>query len=359
MRGIMDYLRVLLVPFQATTLLLVGIFALLLSVLDLHPIIGIFGKLIIQIWILKYCYVLLDHVADGRMEAPVMSQDTLSPFEVRPWIQVAIVTIGVVICIAIGGTAGMALGVFLLALLPASIALLGFGEAFYQAVNPVALFRVIRGLGPLYFVLLAAMGVYAAIGWTIGDTGLWRVFVHATHLLCEISFFSLIGGCMYLRRRQLGYEAASSPERTAQKAENERVKLRARMIDEVFQLARVGRQVDSSAPLANWLRDQDPEHVCRDSYHVAEQMLGWGNPAAVNALGSTLIRHLLRFGRPDAALAVFERLRANCPRFTMDSAADLRTLSEFAESTGRDELAASMRLETPIHPPQAPIRGPT
>jgi hypothetical protein len=35
----------------------------------------------------------------------------------------------------------------------------------------------------------------------------------------------------------------------------------------------------------------------------------------------------------------------------MDSAADLRTLAEYAESVGRDELAASMRLETPVFQP--------
>lgn len=350
----MDYLRVLLVPFQAATLLLIALFSLLLAVLDLHLILGIFGKVLIQIWMLKYCFVLLDHVSEGRMDAPVMSSETLSPFEVRPWIQLALVVMGAGFCLWVGGTGGLALGVILLALLPASIAVLGFGEPYYQAVNPVTLFRVIRGLGPLYLALLALMVVYAALGWFIAGTGLWRILVHAAHLLFEISFFSLIGGCMYLRRRQLGYEASNSPERAQQKAESERTKSRARMIDDVFQLARVGRQVDATAPLAAWLRDLDADHVCRDAYYVAEQTLRWENPAAVNAIGSTLIRHLLRFGRPDAALAVFERLRTHSVRFTMDSAPDLRTLAEFAESMGRDELAAKMRLETPVLQPQAP-----
>jgi hypothetical protein len=35
----------------------------------------------------------------------------------------------------------------------------------------------------------------------------------------------------------------------------------------------------------------------------------------------------------------------------MDSAGDLRTLAEYADSEGRDELAASMRLETPVFQP--------
>jgi hypothetical protein len=85
---------------------------------------------------------------------------------------------------------------------------------------------------------------------------------------------------------------------------------------------------------------------------VAEQALKWQTPAALNPIGSTLIRHLMRFGRPDAALAVFEIIRAGAPNFTMDSANDLRTLAEYAESIGREALAQSMRLETPVFQPE-------
>jgi hypothetical protein len=131
----------------------------------------------------------------------------------------------------------------------------------------------------------------------------------------------------------------------------ERIKERAKMVDDVFQLVRIGKHVDATAPLARWLNDTDPEHISKDAYHVAEQALLWESLAALNTLGSTLIRHLMRYGRPDAALAVFEILRKRAPNFTMDSVTDLRTLAEFAESNGREALAQSIRLETPvIHP---------
>ena len=167
-----------------------------------------------------------------------------------------------------------------------------------------------------------------------------------------MAFFSLVGASIYLRRKQLGYEPSKSPERAAARAEAERLKERARMIDDVFQLVRIGKHVDATAPLANWLRDLDAEHVSKDAYYVAEQALNWESPAALNPIGSTLIRHLMRFGRPDAALAVFEILRTRAPNFTMDSAHDLRTLAEYAESNGREALAQSMRLETPVYQPE-------
>ncbi len=133
---------------------------------------------------------------------------------------------------------------------------------------------------------------------------------NAIALWCEVAFFSFIGASIYLRRKQLGYEPSKSPERAEARAEAERLEKRARMVDDVFQLVRIGKHVDATAPLANWLRDLDAEHVSKDTYYIAEQSLKWESPAALNPIGSTLIRHLMRFGRPDAALAVFEILRS-------------------------------------------------
>ncbi|MEO8018594.1 MAG: hypothetical protein ABI769_12330, partial [Pseudomonadota bacterium] len=187
----------------------------------------------------------------------------------------------------------------------------------------------------------------------LGRLRLWAIIELPIALWFEVAFFSLAGAALFIRRKQLGFEPSKSPERIAARAEAERLKVRARMVDDVFQLVRLGRHVDATAPLAKWLHDTDPEHVTKDSYHVAEQALRWEMPAALNPIGSTLIRHLMRFGRPDAALAVFEILRSHAANFTMDSAPDLRTLAEYAESTGRETLAQSMRLETPVlHPPR-------
>ena len=348
----MDYLRVLLVPFHTTTAIMVAVFALLLAFfLHFGGIYGLFASVIIQIWILKYCYVLIENIADGAIEPPVMDQDMLSPFESRPWMQVALVVAGLMLCKFVGGNAGIALGIVLLALFPASVALLGMGDNVFQAANPLSLFRVVRGLGPMYLLLLGAMMAIIGIDFLLDRLPLWSVIDMAILLFCEVGFFGLIGACIWLRRRQLGFEPSRSPERAAARLESEGGKRRAKMLDEVFQQTRMGKHVDATGPLAQWLRDADNAVAVRDALHVAEQALKWKTPTALNPIGSTLIRNLLRFGRPDAALAVFEMFRAQHPHFTMDSAPDLRTLAEYAESVGKEELAQTMRLETPIHHP--------
>ena len=353
----MDHLRVLLVPFHATSLILIGVFSVLFSILSM----GIYGQIVsvlVQGWILKYCYVLIEHIADGATEPPVMSTEMLSPTEIRPWVQLALVVLGVMACLALNGPAQIVLAVVLLALLPATIAVLGVGEPFFQAVNPLMLFRVIRGLGPYYLLILASILIYALFLALLARLNVWSLLWYAAILTCQISFFSLIGGCMYLRRHQLGIEPSRSPERTAAREEAERVKVRARMIDDVFQQVRVGKHVEATRPLANWFRDLDGPTAVLDAQHVVSQALGWDQVASLSTIGSTLIRHLLRAGRPDVALNVFERLRQRAPTLTLDSAADLRTLADYAETAGREELATSMRLETPVHHAQLP-RKPT
>jgi hypothetical protein len=348
----MDHSRVLLVPFHPTILLLVGIFSVLLAACLSAGYFGLYVALLTQIWVLKYCYVLIEHIADGATEPPVMDTDMLSPLEIRPWVQAALLFGGAWLCYQIGGKPGMVLGVAMLALFPATVAILGFGERSWQALNPVIWFRVIRGLGPFYPLLLVAVVVCAGIGKLLVSYDLWVVLESAIILWCEVAFFSLVGASIYLRRDQLGYEPRTSPERAAARAETERLKARAKMLDDVFQLVRIGKHVDATAPLAHWLRDTEAEHISKDAYHVAEQALRWESQSALNPIGSTLIRHLMRFGRPDAALAVFETLRLRAANFTMDSAPDLRALAEYAESVGRENLAQSMRLETPVYRPE-------
>jgi len=352
----MDPLRVLLVPFHLTNLIMVGIVSVLLTFLlsggGVLGILGMFGAAFLLIWVFKYCYVLIERLADGATEPPVMDTDMLSPFETRPWIQAVLLFGGGWICYELGGTAGTTLGFVLLALFPATVAILGFGEAPWQAVNPVTLMRVIRGLGPYYLLLLLALLICGAIAWLLARIDLWAVLENAIRLWGLVAFFGLVGASIYVRRKQLGYEPSKSPERAAARVEAERLKDRARMVDDVFQLVRIGKHVDATAPLAKWLRDTDAEHASKDAYYIAEQSLKWDSPAALNPIGSTLIRHLMRFGRPDAALAVFEILRTRAPNFTMDSVQDLRTLAEYAESNGREALAQSMRLETPIFHPE-------
>jgi hypothetical protein len=350
----MDYLRIIKVPLHPVILALVGVTSVLMTIClwgafnSAVYALGYMGAGFVQLWVFKYCYVLVERLADGAPEPPVLDTDMLSPFEIRPWIQLGLLAGGGWACFFLGGTAGAVLAIALVLWIPASIAILGIGERPWEALNPVMILRVVRGLGAHYFVLLAAMGLGVLLLIAIWRIDLLLILKVAALLWYEIAFFALVAGLMHARRHQIGYEPSRSPERAAAREEAERVGLRAKMLDDVFMSVRIGKHVDATAPLAGWFRNLDADYAERDAYHVAEQAIGWRSPAALNTIGSTLIRHLLRFGRADAALAVFERLRGASVSFTMDSGPDLRTLAEYADSIGREDLAAVMRLETPV-----------
>ena len=106
----MDHLRVLLVPFHPTNLLMVGIFSVLLTLCLWIGSYGWFAAWFLQVWVFKYCYVLIEQLADGATEPPVMDIEMLSAGEARPWIQAALLSIGGWGCYYIGGGTGITLG---------------------------------------------------------------------------------------------------------------------------------------------------------------------------------------------------------------------------------------------------------
>jgi hypothetical protein len=334
---------------------MVGVFTFLISFvlwlvsfLQMMGFWGLIAVFMMNTWVLKYCFVMIEQIADGATEPPVMDADMLSPFETRPVATTAVLIFGFTLAWKVGGQAGFTLAMVLLLVFPAQVALIAMGDNVFAAMNPLAWFRVIRGLGPFYALLLIALAAVVGINLLAGHITESMIVRVGAFLLSEVGFFGIIGSSIWLRRKPLGFEPSRSPERAEARAESERIKIRAQMMDEVFTSARIGKFVDATAPLARWLRDLDAGFAVRDSIYIADQVLKWQLLPALNPIGSTLIRHLLRFGRPDAALKIYEQFRIRSPQFTMDSAADLRTLAEYADSVGRDELAAKMRLETPV-----------
>jgi hypothetical protein len=203
-------------------------------------------QLMLLSWLFKYGYVLLEQVAHGAREPPVLSIEMLNPAsELRPFVQLTIVLIAYVGLRTIATRIGIALSVVLeglaLSALPASIALLGIGEAFWQAINPVALWRVARTLGPTYAGIVAIVLIYGcAAAWfavhMILPTSLFDVGI----VFAWLSVFSLLGGGLYEEREALGHEAMYTPERAAERRQRALEQGRSRFVDVVYGQARGG-----------------------------------------------------------------------------------------------------------------------
>ncbi len=155
--------RYLLMPFHAAPLFLVGTFAILWwFALHAGYFLGIPLALMLTSWFFKYCYVLLDAVVAGQHELPVLSVEMLNPVdEQRPLFQAVMVVFEALACWwvyqHVGPVAGIALGAVLLSALPATVGLLAISDSWVHALSPLAIWRLIKGLGVTYLSTLAVV----------------------------------------------------------------------------------------------------------------------------------------------------------------------------------------------------------
>ena len=318
-RGIMDHLRVLLVPFHATNLLMVGVFALLLTFCLSARLLRAGSRAwFLQVWVFKYCYVLVEHLADGATEPPVMDTDMLSPSNrargSRPR------------CSSVGGgsVTGSAAPAGIAArrrvarcCCPATVAILGFGERPWQAVNPVTLFRVIRGLGPYYLLmLLVARRSAPRSCWLLDARRICgHCSRHAIALWCEVAFFSLVGALPVPAPQAARIRAQPQPgaRRGARRSRTRSSCARGWSTRSSSSCASANTSTPR-APLANWLRDTRRRTRSEATRTTSPSRRCAGTrPAALNHHRQHVDPPSLRFGRPDAALAVFELLRKRAP----------------------------------------------
>ena len=80
----MDLWKALRVPLQPASLIFVGISSLILAVVAPAGRLALIPGFFLVSWLFKYGYVLLEHVANGDVEAPAISAEMLGPFEARP-----------------------------------------------------------------------------------------------------------------------------------------------------------------------------------------------------------------------------------------------------------------------------------
>jgi len=137
--------------------------------------------------------------ARGLDEPPALDIAMLNPVdEQRPLGQLAILLMVV---------AGLRL---VAEMLPAAVWII-------LAVYPVALVRMISGLGLSYVVILVVLAGVALLVGLVAKLHLWLVLELAITMFAILSIFSTLAGAVYERRHELGLDAWHSPERTEEK----------------------------------------------------------------------------------------------------------------------------------------------
>jgi hypothetical protein len=284
--------------------------------------------------VVKYCYVLLEHIADGAQEPPVMSTDMLSPFEIRrgcrsPFIIAAR-------CVR-GRSAARGPGARRAVLPAARVDRRRSAWASRSTRRqPVMLLRVVRGLGPYYLVILRRRSRCTRLLSLLRSLDVWN--------RCSMPRACSRDLVLRTDRRLPVIRATSSASSPAAarsapraRAEAERVKCARRCWTTCSSRRASASSVDATRPLATWLSALDGEPM-RAMRVRGRAGLAWQLPPGLNTIGSTLIRHLLRAGRPDGAAGIRTSARTGA-RVDDGLADDLRTLMRLRRGRGQGELA--------------------
>jgi hypothetical protein len=309
-------LRSLVLPLFPASLIFVLISALLASFVVSMRDVGILRVVplfFLLSWLFKYAYNLLEHVANGNPEPPVLSVEMLGPFEQRPLTQLVLCALAYALVRWVGGVTGVVIAIAGLAVLPASMAVLGVNRRAIDAIDPEAIGQVIRGLGNRYLLVFAVSTVYAVVVALASLAPLWSPVRYALAELALLSVFSLIGGVLYERRLAVGFEPANSPERRAERLERADLRQRDALLDEVYKVVRARSSQRAIAPLQQWLSARSTEQIEADVREIGARALAWDSDAGRIAVAQCLIAQLLQRGKTSLALELLLQAQARLP----------------------------------------------
>ena len=327
----------LLRPTRAGAAVLIVVFAAILSVASHGGLLAIPAIVILTSWFFKYAYVLFDHTVWGYDEPPTLDVQMLNPAdEQRPLAQVAILGLIYLAVKFIASSWGVVPALVLTAVaaftFPASVALLGLERNILLAVYPVALARMIRGLGVVYLQILLVIGAYA-LG--IGLLLKWIDFMPlelALVMFGILSLFSGLGGAVYERRNELGIETRRSPERTAELAERAEWRQYHALVTEAYGHMRAGSHTKAWSVLQEWLASRN--HSISDYHWLCDHVVHWHDRRYSNRLNEEYLEKLLALKEHGRALDVVRRCLKVDPAFRPKTAAATLRLAELATLGG-------------------------
>jgi hypothetical protein len=351
----------LALPFRTAPLLLIGIFSVLLVIALRAGLLGIPMLAIIGSWFLKYAFLLLDHAAQGRPDAPVLTPEAANPLgEMRPLAYAGLIAgyyLGTGTLVASLGTELVsALRLLGLAALPAIIATHTITGSWGEALNPRTIVGTTRRLGPGYVIVLCV----AVVCWWLGriivlDAGhLALVLRIALLMLLWLTLFCALGGVIYARRLELGFEPEHSPERDRRRNDAALDRDRARFLDLIYTEYRSGdlRNAWSSVE-QRAIASADP---VTEYAWIYERIANWPRPRLANRVAHELLPQLLATRRSGEALRIVkQRLQAD-PDFRPLASRELIALAELARDAGDRPLARALLQDFEGRFPDDPAR---
>lgn len=342
-----ELLRALAMPFQLASLLFVLLTSVVLGFFIggglVRMIVSIATILLMLVWLTQYALHLIDDVANGVRETRAASAEMATAFlDARAWVHPALAVAVAVLLYLKPELPVVPILVGAALLFPASIGACAMTGHAIDAVNPVELARVMRGFGIWYPVVAAFVLGCAALGLLAARKFDSMILTVAAIEMLLLLVYAGTGGVLFVRRRELGFEPRQSPERIAQREEEERRGTRQQFVDSLYKDLRVRESARAATTAARWLRESRPEHLKGDVHAILQAGLQWNEPREYPRFLRGLLPVLLELKQPMLAMSVVDAGLNVASGFAPASEAETVALVNYAQHTGRRRVAHAL-----------------
>lgn len=321
-------------------------FAAFLSVAGLPgTAIGVVIRGLLWLSTLRYAYTVLRQVAQGHRELETPDVNALNPLAEIPLV-VHFALFPAAISVLIGAAAvpaavGWPATALLVAVFPASCAVMAITDNFAKALSPWHVGPLVAQLGRGYAKLLAFIAGVAAVlalvrvlPWPLPI----QVLLASTlDVWAWLGVFALTGALIREHRAEFGIpgEVETSEERDAR----DRRRDWQQELDNAYASIRSGMLREGYTTIRRLLESEGRSLVVYQ--WVFDSMLRWESKAPALELGKSYVARLLEAGDVHEALDLFAQCRRLSEDFTVAPGAS-RTLAEYSRSIGREALAEDL-----------------
>lgn len=319
---------------------------------------GLFGVLLwflvmLSLW--RYGYAVLRHVASGWNHFPPPDIESTNPFGEFAVVFHSLLFSLLLYLLAttpfVDGALRWLLLLAVLAVFPASAALMAMTRNVYAALAPPSIASLVRELGGDYGRLL---GVSVSLGALMALASWLSEVSFVLGLLGEIlavwvvlALFLATGATV--RAHRADFDLVEGLDDAAERRERERREDWQKTLDRAYASVRSGLQAEAYRTVKELIASEGESLEIHQ--WTFNGMLAWDDPRHAALLGERFVRKLWDAGRKVEALELAERCRKLSPQF-VPPAAFTQELATYARSLGRHRTADDLaELAAAAQPP--------
>jgi len=291
----------------------------------------------------RYLLFLLEARANGK-EAPALDAELFGLadklWSLTPLVLIALLIWGGISISPYGWVWQILYGFSILALLPASLAILAVTHAPLQSLNPLAIIRMIRACGPQYFfVPVIYLLMLFLFGW-LDSLDVWPIITGLGSLYQTVLLFTLTGALLQAKGVAFDLEIEAPLEASEEEVAGDLEKERQKIASHAYGIISRGNREGGFAHIQQWVQSEpDVDAACEWFFR---QLMTWEIKDAALFYAQIYFAHLLHHDNDIKALKLISICLQEQPNWK-PLPQDRQHAVDLAEKYQRDDLLKSLR----------------